>query len=362
MATSVTTSLPMWLAGCTYDANGGNDLRNSAVSATYYDPGVVSGTTISVLGGVVGGAGLAVTAGTGMSVLVGPGSFVVPNSGTPTAGGYASTLSSQGTLTVQTADPSNPRIDIIVAYVSDVGTSASFGAVEIITGVAAPSPAAPSAPANSITLAQLSVPAGTSSISSGLITDQRTYTVAAGGVIPAAKGSIAGYNGQIGYDPASKTFYHNAASGSGGSQRMRTLPFAPVSVYRTSDAISVNNGQTLVASTTVTTDGSTDLAIYLKCAGIHMSASHGEFGATLEAYVDGTQIDSLNIFNSLSDGTIRGGATLTAYTDSSQGTTPSAGSHTVSFKFTGYDSPSTNVNLGAGASYPAVLRVSPVYL
>ncbi|HEX8784362.1 MAG TPA: hypothetical protein VF764_13380 [Steroidobacteraceae bacterium] len=359
MTTSVTTSLPMWLAGCTYDANGGNDLRNSSVSATYYDPGIVSGTTLGVLGGVIGGAGLAVTAGTGMSVLVGPGSFVVPNSGVPTAGGYVSTLNSQGTLAVQTADPSNPRVDIIVAYVSDVGTSASFGAVEIITGVAAPSPSAPSAPANSITLAQLSVPAGTVSITSGLITDKRSYTVTTGGVLPAAKGSVSGYNGQIGYDPASGSFYHNAAA---GPQRLRTLPFAPVSAYRTTDAISVNNGQTLVASVTVTTDGSTDLAIYLKVAGIHMSASHGEFGATLEAYVDSTQIDSLNILNPISDGTIRGGTAFTAYTDSSQGNTPSAGVHTVSFKFTGYDSPSTNVNIGAGVGYPAVLRVSPVFL
>lgn len=359
MATSVTTSLPFWLAGCTYDANGGNDLRNSGVSAYFYDPGVVFGTTIAVLGGVVGGAGLGVTAGTGMAVLVGPGSFVVPSSGTPTAGGYASTLSSQATLAVQTADPSNARIDIIVAYVSDVGTSSSFGAVEIITGVAAPSPSAPSAPANSITLAQLSVPAGTASITNSLITDKRTYTVAAGGVLPASKGSIPGYNGQIGYDPASGVFYHNGAN---GPLRMRTLPWAPVSAYVTSDVISRNNGQVTVASVTVTTDGSTDLMIYCKCAGIRMSASHGEFGATLESYVDSTQIDSLNIYNTLSDGTIRGGTSFVSYTDSSQGNTPSAGTHTVSFKFTGFDSPSTNVNLGAGPSFPAVLRVEPVVL
>jgi hypothetical protein len=349
----------MWLAGCTYDANGGNDLRNSSITATYFDPSVVSGTTIGVRGGVVGGAGLAVAAGTGMTVTVGPGSFVVPNSSTPTAGGYASTLSSQATLTVQTADPSNPRIDIIVANVVDNGNNTSFGQVQIITGVAAPSPSAPSAPSNSTTLAQLSVPAGTSSITSGLITDQRAYTVAAGGVLPAAKGSATGYNGQIGYDAASGSFYHNAAS---GSARMRTLPWAPVSAYRTTDAISVNNGQTTVASVTVTTDGSTDLMIYCKCAGIRMSATHGEFGATLESFLDNTQVDSLNIFNTASDGTIRGGTSFISFTDSSQGNTPSAGTHTVSFRFTGFDSPSNNVNLGAGPSFPAILRVSPVFL
>lgn len=359
MATSVTTSLPFWLAGCTYDANGGNDLRNSGVSAYFYDPGVVSGTTISVLGGVVGGAGLGVTAGTGMAVLVGPGSFVVPNSGTPTAGGYASTLSSQATLAVQTADPSNPRIDIIVAYVSDVGTSSSFGAVEIITGVAAPSPSAPSAPANSIILAQLSVPAGTASITNSLITDKRAYTVAAGGVIPAAKGSVTGYNGQLGYDPASGSFYHNAA---GGAARMRALPWAPVSAYHTTDVASVNNGQVTVQSVTITTDGSTDIAIYLKATGIYMSASHGEFGLNIQAYLDSTLIDELVLFNTASDGVVRGGSSMTAYTDSSQSTTPSAGTHTVSYKIQGIDSPSTNVTLRCASYSPAVLRVSPVYL
>lgn len=362
MATSVTTSLPFWLAGCTYDANGGNDLRNSGVTAVYYDPGVVSGTTVSVLGGVVGGAGLGVAAGSGMTVTVGPGSFVVPNSGTPSAGGYASTLSSQGTLTVQTADPSNPRIDIICAYVSDVGTSASFGAVEIVTGTAAPSPSAPSAPANSIILAQLSVPAGTSSITSGLITDKRVYTVAAGGVIPAAKGSTTGYNGQLAYDPSSGSFYHNAASGSGGSQRMRTLPWAPVSSYRTSDAVSSNNTQVTVATVTITTDGNTDIAIYLKATGIYMSASHGEFGMNIQAYLDSTLIDEMVLFNTASDGVVRGGGSMIAYTDASQGTTPSAGTHIIAYKAQGIDSPSTMVSLRCASYSPAVLRVSPVYL
>src|SRR5690242_15993302 len=150
MATSVNTSLPQWLTGCTYDSNSGNDLRNSSITAMFFDEGILTGTTIGVLGGVIGGAGLVVNPGTGMTVTVQPGSFVVPNSGTPTAGGYAATLVSQATLTVQASDPSNPRIDIVVANVVDNGNNTSFGQVQIITGVASPSPAVPTAPANSI--------------------------------------------------------------------------------------------------------------------------------------------------------------------------------------------------------------------
>jgi hypothetical protein len=347
----------MWLAGCTYDANGGNDLRNSGVTAYFYDPSVVSGTTIGVLGGVVGGAGLAVGAGTGMTVTVAPGSFVVPNSSTPTAGGYASTLSSQATLTVQTADPSNPRIDIIVANVVDNGNNTSFGQVQIITGVAAPSPSAPSAPSNSVTLAQLSVPAGTSSITAGLITDKRTYTTTTGGVLVAPKGTVAGYTGQVGYDAQSGSFYHNAA---GGAAPLPVLPWQPVTLYKTSTTISVNGAIVTVLSATLTLDGNTDIGIYIKGTGIQMNASHGEFGANFQAYVDSTLIDEMVVFNTASDGVVRGGGSMTAYTSGSQGTTPSAGTHTIYFKLQGIDSSGVNVTLYAASYAPSVLRVFPL--
>lgn len=358
MATSVTTSLPMWLAGCTYDANGGNDLRNSGVSAYFYDQGIVTGTTIGVLGGVVGGAGLAVNAGTGMTVTVQPGSFVVPNSGTPTAGGYATTLSSQATLTVQTADPTNPRIDVIVANVVDNGNNTSFGQVQIITGTAAPSPAAPSAPANSITLAQLSVPAVTTSITGGLIADKRPFTTTTGGVLVAPKGAVTGYQGQVAFDQASGSFYHN--TNVGGPAQLPVLPWAPITVYKTSPTISVSGAIVTVASTVITVDGSTDIAVYVKGTGIQMNASHGEFAANLQVYIDGTMIDEMVIVNTISDGVVRGGGSFTAYTSASQGTTPSAGTHTVYFKTQGIDSSGVNVTLYAATYAPSVLRVSPV--
>lgn len=357
MATSAVTSLPAWLAGCTYDGNGGNDLRNSSVTAHFYDPGVVSGTTISVLGGVVGGAGLQVGAGTGMTVNVAPGSFVVPNSGTPTAGGYASTLPTQATLTVQTADPTNPRIDIIVANVVDNGNNTSLGEVQIITGTAAPSPSAPSAPANSITLAQLSVPAATASITSGLITDKRPFTTSTGGVLVAPKGTVTGYKGQIAYDPASNAFYHN--NGTTNATQLHVLPWVPNILTRTS-VYSWNGTEQTVLSSTVTTDGNTDIEIYFKWAGLscNRGSSSLSFLVAFIMYIDSTQVDGFWTPNLPADGTVWNGGSWSYFTSAGAGDTPSAGSHTVKVTATnGAGSFTTQVYSTSGNK--TILRVGP---
>lgn len=327
MATQVNTSLPMWLAGCTYDANSGNDLRNSSISAMFYDQGIAGGGgTIGVRGGVIGGSGLAVAAGTGMTVTVGPGHFVVPNSGTPTAGGYASTLSSTATLTVQTADPSNPRIDIVVAFVSDVGSSSSFGAVEIITGTAAPSPSAPSAPANSITLAQITVSAGATSITNSMIADVRPYTTATGGVLVATKGSVAGYAGQIAYDKQSGAFYHN--NGSSPAQ-MHVLPWEPVITTRSSD-LTWNGSETTILTATFTSDGNTDVEAFFKWPAVYSTrGASNSFNVVFRMYIDSTQIDGLFTPDDAADGNPHSGGAWSYYTSPAIGDTPSSGTHTL---------------------------------
>lgn len=270
MATSLTTSLPLWLAGGTYDADAGNDLRNSHITATFLDTGIMSGSTIGVRGGVTGGAGLAVGASSGMNVSVQPGSFVVPNTATPVAGGYSATLAQSGTLTVLTADPSNPRIDIVVASVTDNGSSTSSGQVQIITGTAAASPAPPAPPANSITLAQIAVPALAASITAGNITDTRPFTTTAGGVLVASKGSVTGYPGMAAYDKASGAFYHNTSAS--GSKQFKVLPFAPVMVTRTT-AYLYPTSPTTIMSANVTVDGNTDLKITVHTTAIAPYAS-----------------------------------------------------------------------------------------
>lgn len=359
MATSVNTSLPTWLAGCTYDGSGGNDLRNSTVTALMYDSGIVSGSNIGVRGGVIGGAGMNVTAGTGMTVNVQPGSFVVPNSGTPTAGGYLSTLQSQATLTVQTADPSNPRIDIVVANVVDNGNSTSFGEVQIITGVAAPSPAAPSAPANSITLAQITVTAGASAITSGMISDQRPFTTATGGILVAPIGSVIGYTGMIAYDKASGRFYHN--NNTSNATQLHVLPWEPVVVTTATSTSVVNTNTPTVLSTTITTDGYTDIEITFKWPGLLSTAGGGvTFQMIFTMYIDSTAVDAIFTAEATGDGYSQAGGSWQYYTNSAQGTTPSAGTHTV--KVTAQLHKTTNItaSVDAFSGNNTILRVEPV--
>lgn len=350
MATSVVTSEPQWLEGCTYDGNGGNDLRLSGPAAYFYDEGIVTGSVTGVLSGVIGGAGLQVSAGGAMTVAVQPGGYVVQNTGTPAAGGYVSKLAQQATLTVQTADPANPRIDIVVAYVSDVGTSSSSGAVEIITGTAAASPSAPSAPANSITLAQLTIPAATTTVTSGMITDERPFTTAAGGVLVAPKGSVTGYVGQLGYDKPSGSFYHN--TNTGGSKQARVLPWAPVHEILTT-SFELHTGELTVLSATVTTDGLTDLKISWRIPQINCTSATT---VAVHTAIDGTDIEVAQQGDPATQWTSMG---ATVYTSSAAGTTPSSGTHTVTLGVSGSTGTINQDGIDVAACY---LRVEPVVL
>lgn len=360
MATSVNTSLPLWLAGCTYDANGGNDLRNSGVGAYFYDQGIVTGNTVGMLGGVIGGSGLVVSPGTGMTVTVQPGHFAVPNSGTPTAGGYASTLTSLATLTVQTADPSNPRIDLVYAGVTDNGNNTSFGQVAILTGVAAPSPSVPTLPANAIPLGQVTVSAGASSITSGMIADVRPFTTTTGGVLVAAKGSVTGYLGQIAYDKASGSFYHNNNVSS--ATQLHVLPWQPVVTKRNTNITVGYTGQEVnVLTATVTTDGYTDIEIFFKVPAVSSAGVHGTTWIRPEwrAYIDSTQVDTIYGPQIAADTTWQGGVSWSYFTSSATGDTPSAGTHTI--KITVQDTVSgVGYNVQAAPGSNMVLRVEPV--
>lgn len=359
MATQVTTSLPLWLAGCTYDGNGGNDLRNSGVAAFFFDEGIVTGNAIGVLGGVIGGAGLVLGVGTGMNITVQPGSFVVPNSTTPTAGGYVSTLPSLATLSVQTADPSNPRIDIVVAFVSDVGSSSSFGAVEIITGTAAATPVAPSAPANSIILGQLTIPAGTTVITSGMIADKRPFTTATGGILVAPKGSVTGYLGQIAYDKASGSFYHN--NNTSNQTQLHVLPWQPV-ITKLTASVSVPGDQAVhsVCSATFTTDGYTDVEVFFKCPAIFSATSSSSLiRAEFLMYIDGTLIDTIYSAEVNADTYWQAGVSWSYYTSSATADTPAAGTHTCTIKVQNTRSNLAYSIAGTTASN-ILLRVEPV--
>jgi hypothetical protein len=354
----------MWLSGVTYDDTGGNDLRNSGIVPFFYDSGIVtgSGTSIGLLGGVVGGAGLVVVAGGGLTVNVQPGSFVVPNSGTPTAGGYAATLASQGTLTLATADPGNPRIDIVVAGVADNGDDTSNGFIEVITGTASASPSVPAAPANSITLVQIAVAAGATSVTSGNMTDVRPFTTTPGGILITPKsGGVTGYVGQLAYDKPSASFYHNA---NGGPGQARFLPFAPVNAVLTGGAYSLTTSAAQVPGLTanVTCDGATNLKVTYHIAGFTGLSSAVTY-VTVAVYMDGTLWDQTTVTLNATVNA-QGGINGVAYTGTGMLATPSAGTHTVNVEAmsTAVSGGAPAIHAFAGLPASAWMRAEPVGL
>ena len=361
MASFELTSVPMWLTGCTYDGNGGDDLRNSGVTALLYPLGPASGTSAGAPTGVLG-AGLKVGASSGMNVTVSGGSFAV-SSPTASNGGYVACLASEITLTVGASDPSDVRIDLVCATVVDNGNSSSYGMVQIIAGTPIGSgPTPPATPAASVRLAYIAVGAGVTSIVSGNISDERSYTAAVGGIIPQPMAfAPAGYNGAFGYDAPSDRLYHNSAT---GPRQPRVLPFAPQMALWTSNQFLNPSGNppTTLASVTIVTDGVTDIKVTYHVPGLEQPSPE-QVQVVFAVTLDGTTIDMTDVvLNSFDLAGISGyGFTGVYHTSSVGSSTPTAGSHTVAF--TGIaEAPSANVAAVASSGRHGYLRVEAVTL
>jgi hypothetical protein len=154
-------SPPSWLQAGSYPAES-DRLTQQALYATT---------------GIIGSASMAVTANSpaGMSVRVASGWAAVVGTTQANMGVYTFYNDATVTLTVTTADPTNPRIDRIVATVRDAFYSGAFNDViyQVLPGTPAGSPTAPAVPANSIALATIAVGAGVTQINTGNITDTR---------------------------------------------------------------------------------------------------------------------------------------------------------------------------------------------
>lgn len=132
------------------------------------------------------------------------GQLAVTQNGTPNmtvniAAGFAFIAGTEGTKqgtyfcendatvnkSITASDPTNPRIDIVVAKIQDAFYSGATNAwsLAVVTGTPAGSPSAPAAPANSVTLAQIAVAANATTIVTGNITDKRPFMAAVGGSI-----------------------------------------------------------------------------------------------------------------------------------------------------------------------------------
>jgi hypothetical protein len=142
--------------------------------------------------GIINDASLAVTQNSpaGMSVRVASGWAAIVGTTQPLMGTYVCYNDASAVLTISASNPTNPRIDLIVATVNDSYYSGVSDNVvfQVIAGTPSGSPAVPSVPANSIALAQIQVPAGATSILTANISDRRVLVTSN---VP-AQGDISG--------------------------------------------------------------------------------------------------------------------------------------------------------------------------
>jgi hypothetical protein len=127
--------------------------------------------------GTIGASSLAVTQNSpaGMSVRVASGWAAIVGTTTTNMGVYTIFNDATDTLTITTADPTNPRIDLVCATVRDAFYSGANNDVifQVIAGTPAGSPVAPALPANSVSLATIAVGAAVTQINTANITDTR---------------------------------------------------------------------------------------------------------------------------------------------------------------------------------------------
>jgi hypothetical protein len=127
--------------------------------------------------GIIKSTSLAVTQNSpvGMSVLIASGWAAIVGTTQSNMGTYVAYNDAETVVAITTANPTNPRIDLLCATVQDAYYTGSQNNVvfQVVAGTPASSPVVPTLPANSIALAEIAVAAGALSINSGNITDRR---------------------------------------------------------------------------------------------------------------------------------------------------------------------------------------------
>lgn len=261
MGLGVNAHPALWLDGV---AEAGQDLRLQGASAMLTGASPSGSTGIAARPGIRYGTGspLFVAPSSGMNITVNPGIAFVQGTASANAGMYTCCLDTTATLTVATSDPTNPRIDNVIAQVTDVGTSSSTTVVTLQTGTPAPSPVAPTLPANSFLLATVSVAAGATTITSGNISTNRVFTVATGGILPISStaGGISGSAGMYAHDLGTGRL--KVSDGSGNARAPKVAAIAPV-LSQPSGTVNVtsNSSYTVLTSVTVAVDGATELEV-----------------------------------------------------------------------------------------------------
>lgn len=171
---------PVWLQTETYSARA----DRTAFDAMWADEGVVdSGLAVSQRG-----------AGANNSVDVAVGIGVVQGDDQADQGKYVVRNTAVVNVPVTAAPGSNSRIDLVVLQIRDSNAGGDPGddaIFDIIEGVAAGSPVAPAVPDSALLLARILRTAGDTSVTTAMITDQRTLISDAGTVSAALAAHLA---------------------------------------------------------------------------------------------------------------------------------------------------------------------------
>jgi hypothetical protein len=232
--------------------------------------------------------GVAAQSSPNMSVSVSSGTVFVPAAIAANAG-WACLNNGARTVTIAAANPSHPRIDLIVAHVydatDDVGPTSSW-ALEAVQGTPATSPVAPAQPTNSLVLATVAVASGATSITSGNITDKRTWSVALGGVLPVLSTALPAspYPGQMVYcaDTGKVLVWQGPASPSPSSWQSPGTGMGPWGAAQSAAITWINDGSWRVIS------GFGPVAFTVPPTGavfVTVTAGLGSVGATSTAQI-----------------------------------------------------------------------------
>lgn len=189
-------------------------------------------------GAVPGGNPFAATDAGAMSLQVGTGRAVVQ--GTNAQGAYPVAVDAPVTLTFDDGAALFDRIDTVCLRVYDGLFDVhgqTLAAVEIVPGVAAETPAAPTLEPACLPLWDVTVPAGASAGVGGIdwtaaLADRRRFTVAVGGIIPAGGG--------LSYDGAYDGQYRDNGTGldrwNAGAEAWEQYPATPTRPVETAQA------------------------------------------------------------------------------------------------------------------------------
>lgn len=356
MATSATLRNPPWMDGITF---AGQDARLATVAAFLAAAGSSGTTGIASRAGVRPGVGspLLVAASSGMNITVNNGIAFAQGTASLDAGPYPVVLDATITLTVTTADPSNPRIDNVCLTVVDNGDNTSTFVVQIQAGTPASSPVAPTLPANSLLLATIQVAAGASSISSGNITDQRLFATALGGILlcsSSAQYPASGPSSQYLHDGTTGRL--RRLNGAGGTVPPQTAPFAATNAQVTSSVTCTSTTKVLVASVTVTTDGATKVKITASWPYVRANTANVGDNFYASLWRDTTQLKTLTMQRVQTSTTAMDG-TMVFTVD-----TPTAGTHTYALYVSNLGAAKSFSMVAGGTDGPIDLLVEPAPL